>query len=138
MAIEIQDFVGQYTIRYGSGNFDQIQVGYELYIGTGLHDDMQSDGIRVGVSIVDPSTGTRVLPVGNNTAFAYLVDGTLNGSTFFDADPSSGEGPQLLTYQVSLLQLRTRYNQLVKAPSIMVMSDDPRNAGVWGADDQGG
>lgn len=136
MTRTLEDFTGTYTIRHGQGVFGMVQRGFHLSIGTGSQGDPQPDGTRVGVAIVDPGTGQRVLPAeGHPPAYAYLVDGTLNGSTYW----LDGEAlPQLLTYQVSLLTATLPDGGLYKAPSIMISIGDPQNAGVWGADDEGG
>jgi len=106
------------------------------YVGTGTAGDPQPDGIRVGLAIVDPATRQRVLPVeGNPPVFAYLVDGTLNGSSYW---LEGEELPQLLAYQVSLFVVRTASGGLYKAPTLTITIGDPENAGVWGADDESG
>lgn len=136
MARSLEEFVGTYTIRHGQGSFGIVQRGYLLCIGTGTYGDPQPDGVRVGVAVVDSATSTRVLPAeGNPPAFAYLVDGTLNGSTYWLEDR---ELPVLLSFQISLLTLRQPDGTLYRAPSIMISVGDPQNAGVWGADDEGG
>lgn len=133
MARTLEEFTGTYTIRNGQGSFGIIESGFRLSIGTGAHLDPAPDGIRVGISIVDRE-GRRVLPEGDHPpAFAYLVDGTLNGSTYW-LDPV----PQLLAYQISLYTLRLPDGGTYKAPAIIISIGDPQNAGVWGADDEGG
>lgn len=136
MARRLEDFVGTFTIRHGQGSFGIVERGYHLCIGTGTYGDLQPDGVRVGVAIVDPETSKRVLPAeGNPPAFAYLVDGTLNGSTYW---LEGEELPVLLSFQIALLTLRQPDGSLYRAPSIMISVGDPQNAGVWGADDEGG
>lgn len=134
MAHTLEDFVGTFTIRHGQGRFGVVDVGDRLLIGTGEHGAAPPDGIRVGVAIVDPD-GQPVLPAaGDLPAFAYLVEGTLNGSTYWQVD----ERLELMTYQISLLTMRLRDGSLYRAPTLMVTIGDPQNAGVWGADDDGG
>lgn len=129
----LRDFSGKYTIRCGEGLFGIVEVGYWLCLGTGEYGDPVSDGIRIGVSIVDPKTGVRVLPKeGNPPAFAYLVEGSLNGSTYWLEDQAL---PKILAYQISLMTTALPDGKLYKAPSIMITIGDPQNAGVWGADD---
>lgn len=134
MARTIEEFVGKYTIRHGQGNFDIVEDGFLLCIGTGGFGDPKSDGVKVGISIVNPQNRQRVLPVeGNPPTFAYLVEGTLNGSSYWLED---SELPQLLAYQISLMTSILPNGGLYRAPSIMISIGDPENAGVWGADDQ--
>ena len=138
MVRTLEDFVGTYTIRYGAENRDftiRVRPGFLLAIGTGAYGDPESDGIRVGVSVYDPDQNERVVPaVGNPPALAYLVDGTLNGSSYWP-DPDDGNQLKLLSYQISLLTTTTDDGGLFKAPSIMITIGDPETAGVWGADD---
>ncbi len=136
----LEDFTGRYTIRYGaeSEHFQiQIEKGYYLSIGTGQYGDPESDGIRVGVAIVNPDKRKRVLPEeGHPPALAYLVDGTLNGSTYWSLPDT--QDLLLLSYQISLLTTSLTNGGLFKAPTIMITVGDPETAGVWGADDSGG
>lgn len=140
MSRTLDDFVGSYVIRHGQGAFDIVKRGYRLLIGTdkdgGGYGDMPPDGIKVGVAIINQSTGERVLPApGNPPAYAYLVEGSLNGSTYWLGDQQL---PVLLAYQVSLMTLTKSDGTIYKAPSIMIVLGDPENAGVWGADDESG
>jgi hypothetical protein len=136
VAHTLEDFVGTYTIRHGEGQFGIIEVGFLLCIGTGDYGDPQPDGVRVGVAIVDPGSRTRVLPAeGQPAVFAYLVDGTLNGASY---RVEGDDPPQLLSFQIALLTARLPDGGLYKAPSIVISIGDPQNAGVWGADDDGG
>jgi hypothetical protein len=136
VARRLEDFVGTYTIRHGEGSFGVVETGFLLCIGTGLNGDPVPDGVRIGVTVVDPRTGRQVLPAeGNPPAFAYLVDGSLNGSTYWLDDQRL---PLLLSYQISLWTVRKPDGSLYKAPSIMISLGDPQNAGVWGADDDTG
>lgn len=136
MAHTLEDFVGIYHIRHGEGSFELIHSGYKLCIGTGTCGDPKPDGIRIGLAIFNPNPENPgpVLPAaGNPPAFAYLVDGTLNGSGYWINDLGL---PELLTYQVSLMTLRKPDGGIYKAVSIIITIGDPDNAGVWGADDE--
>lgn len=135
MARSLEDFVGTYTIRHGQGSLEMIQRGYKLCIGTGTHGDPQPDGIRVGLAIVEPPAQRVLPPPDQPPVFAYLVDGTLNGSAYWLGDQQK---PQLLTYQISLMTLRELDGGVYNAVTILVSIDDPQNAGVWGADDESG
>ncbi len=145
MIRSIDDFVGTFTIRHGDGNLSNldstplIQAGYWLCVGTGNHGDVPSDGVKVGVAIVDPDTGQRVLPAeGSPSAFAYISDGTLNGSSYWLDGSSIGlpNRPLLLAYQISLMTSTTEDGGQYNALTILVSIGDPENAGVWAADDQ--
>jgi len=133
MARTLKEFVGSYKIRHGQGAFGIIEKDYLLCIGTGRYGDPKPDGLRIGISIVDPKSRERVLPKeGHPPTFAYLVDGTLNGTSYW----LEGEKlPRLLTYQVALFMVRTKDDGFYRAPSLMITIGDPHNAGVWGADD---
>ena len=139
MARSLDDFTGIYTIKNGTGNYSgsqTIEIGYKVYIGTdSKYGDVESDGTRIGLAIVDGQR--RVLPVSTeNPIYAYLVDGTLNGSTS-SLPGSSLEGEQLV-FQVSLLTLQLPADQKFRAVSLLTVLNDPENAGVWGADDDSG
>ena len=139
MARSLDDFTGIYTIKNGTGNYSgsqTIEIGYKVYIGTdSKYGDVESDGTRIGLAIVDRQR--RVLPVSTeNPIYAYLVDGTLNGSTS-SLPGSSLEGEQLV-FQVSLLTLQLPADQKFRALSLLTVLNDPENAGVWGADDDSG
>ncbi len=147
MPRSLEDFQGTFTIRHGSGSFrlpdgsPLIQKGFQLCIGTGQYNDPVSDGIRIGVSIIDPDKRQSVLPTeGNPPAFAYLAEGALNGSSFYLEGQMLGLGnkPLLLSYQISMMTLASASDGVYRAPSIMVTVGDPQNAGVWGADDGAG
>ncbi len=135
MPLTLQDFVGKYTVRHGQGACGLIEVGNLLCMGTGEYGDPEPDGIRIGISIVDPNARIRTMPPESMPpVYAYLVDGTLNGSSYWlEGHPV----PVILTYQISLLSTRMPDGGLYKAPSIMISVGDPQNAGVWGADDEG-
>ena len=139
MARSLDDFTGVYTIKNGTGNYSGVQtieIGYKVYIGTdSKYGDVESDGTRIGLAIVDRQR--RVLPVSTeNPIYAYLVDGTLNGSTS-SLPGSSLEGEQLV-FQISLLTLQLPADQKFRALSLLTVLNDPENAGVWGADDDSG
>jgi hypothetical protein len=140
MARTIDDFVGIYHVRHGQGSISTaagsplIEPGYLLAIGSGAYGDPPSDGIKVGVAVVDPQSRQRILPAeGNPPAYAYFGEGTLNGSTYWLVSESL---PELLAFQISLMTLTTPTDNY-KAVSLMIVIGDPENAGVWGADDQG-
>lgn len=141
MARALEDFVGTFTIRQGEGSELRdgkilIRKDYLLCIGTGQYGDPVSDGIRVGISIVDPETRQRVLPQEDSPpTFAYLVDGTLNGSSYWLGDK---ELPALLAYQVSLMMATLPDGGAYRAPTLRITIGDPENVGVWGADDDSG
>lgn len=136
MARTLDDFVGTFTIRQGMGDFGVLQIDNLLCIGTGSYGDPVSDGIRIGVAIVNAATRERVLPAeGNPPAYAYLADGCLNGSTYWLQDQ---ELPQPLVYQISLMTLIQPDGGLFKAPTLRIFIGDPQSAGVWGADDESG
>jgi hypothetical protein len=136
MARSLEDFVGSYTIRNGTGTYsnqDTIELGYQLYIGTNSgFGDVASDGTRIGMAIVNGTTA--VLPVNtNNPIYLYLVDGTLNGST---TSLPGVSGPVQMVFQISLLTVQLP-GKTYKALSLLTVEGDPENAGVWGADDDG-
>lgn len=137
MAHTLDEFVGTYTIRHGQGTLDLVRAGYLLSIGTGAYGDPAPDGIKVGVSIVDPSTRQRVVPKDGNgiEAYAYLVDGTLNGCTYFLEGEKQN---QLVSFQIGLMVMDLPSGGQYKAPTLMISVGDPENAGVWGADDETG
>jgi len=88
------------------------------------------------VAILDQDN-QRILPAKDQPpAYAYLVGGTLNGSTYW-TDPLN-EKPVLLTYQISLLTMRLEGGELFRSPALTISLGDPQNAGVWGAEDTGG
>lgn len=143
MVRSIDDYVGTFTIRNGSesltavtGTTPLVQIGYWLCIGTGDFGDPPPDGTKVGLSIVDPNSRQRILPAeGFPPVYAYMNDGTLNGSSYW----IDGQAlPQLLAYQVSLMTMITANTGLYKTVSILITVGDPENAGVWAADDQSG
>ena len=135
MARILKEFCGKYTIRHGEGSFGIVERGFDLYIGTGEYGDLPPDGVRVGLAIVNPATGARVLPTeGSPSILAYLVDGTLNGSSYH---LEGKELPQLLGYQISLQVFHTS-NGIQKLATITITIGDPQNAGVWGAEDSSG
>lgn len=141
MAKLLSEFVGTFTFRHGDSSLHPsgaplIRPGFLLCLGTGKYQDPQPDGIRIGLSVVDPNTGKRTLPAeGHPPAFAYLVDGTLNGSTYWLADQMI---PELMSYQISLLTLYQDANKpAYRSATMNVTIGDPRNAGVWGAEDSG-
>ena len=143
MANNLDDFVGIYTVTHGSGNLADpspsspplMAIGYKVYVGMGSrYLDMAPDGTRIGVAIVDDQ-GQRVLPDTANPIYAYLVDGTLNGST--SSIPGTNLNHQQLVYQISLMVIQLGADLRYRAVSIMTVLGDPENAGVWSAEDDG-
>lgn len=136
MSTTLEDFAGTFTIRHGDGELGLVQKGNLLCIGTGKHDDPPSDGIKIGVTVFDPESGRQVIPAeGHPPNYAYLVDGTLNGSSYW----LGGEQlPQPLSYQISLMKTIRTDGTLFKAPTVKITIGDPESVGVWGADDDTG
>jgi hypothetical protein len=135
----LKSFQGSYKIRFGSQTElfpTRIEPGFTLLIGTDPRNAPESDGIRVGVAILDQDNQRILPPEGQPPAYAYLVGGTLNGSTYW-TDPLN-EKPVLLTYQISLLTMRLEGGDLFRSPTLTISLGDPQNAGVWGAEDTGG
>jgi len=131
MARTLEDFVGQYVIRHGSGALGYVQQHYWLCIGTGAYGDPPPDGTKVGVSLVDPKERVRVLPqAGLPPVYCYLVDGSLNCSGYLPGE----NGMLPFEIQISLFKI-TQKGSAYRAPYFIMTVGDPQNAAVWGADD---
>lgn len=127
----LNEFVGEYTVRHAAGQ-GIITAGDRLFIGTGLHEDPKSDGMKVGVTILD-AAGIQKLPLPTRPpALFFFVDGTLNHSGYLE-DPT-----QPLNLQISLYTYITDGGGLYRAAYGITSYGDPENVGVWGADDGGG
>jgi len=123
----IQSFVGEFTIRNGSGVGNVIQSGDTLYIGTGSHLAPPIDGNRVGVSIF-ADDGNRRFPSQEEPAYFTFRGGRLEY-----------ESPTVdnvrMTIVLSLYQTRRDDGTTYRAPYGLVVIGDPDQVGAWGADD---
>lgn len=133
MARSLEAFEGRFKIRNGGGVVGGIQRGDYLCIGTGEDGALKSDGVRTGISIVSGESGRRIVPaLDDPPAFAYLVDGSLNGDSFLHVDTKLVP----MVFQVAMLEMRTPQGSRYRSPTLSITLGDPYNAGVWGADDE--
>ena len=87
----IDDFVGAYTIKTGSGAGPVIETEQKLYIGTGTHGDLPPKDGKVGVSIYEPGGEMRVFPADpNEVALFAFHDETM--SLAFEGSWRDGSG----------------------------------------------
>jgi len=127
IGITIHSFVGQYTIRNGSGVGNIIETGDTLYIGTGIHRAPPVSGNRVGVSIFAPD-GSQRFPLGDEPAYFTFLGQKLKHKTTSDVGLT-------MTVVVSLYQEKRQDDSLYRAPYGLVLLGDPDQVGAWGADD---
>jgi len=133
MARTLEDFVGTFTVQYGGGKLGIVQQAYWLCIGTNQHGDPPPDGMKVGVSLVDPAGGERILPGKDLPAFfCYLVDGSLNGSGF---QPDSDGVLTAFEIQISLYKKILPDKSLFRTAYFTLTVGDPDNTAVWVAED---
>jgi len=133
----IVDFVGEYTIKTGSGAGPVIEASQRLYIGTGEHDDPPPHDGKVGVSIYDAEGDQRVFPAdpGAVALFAFQDE---NCSLAFEGSWRDGSGrDRPLFAQISLARRPQKDEERpYRATYAVVLVLDPDQTGTWGADDQ--
>lgn len=123
----IHSFVGEFTIRNGSGVAGVIETGDTLYIGTGTHNAPRVDGNRVGLSVFD-TDGTQRFPLDEGTAH-FVFQGDRLEHKFSDRSGLT------VTVVLSLYEAQRQDGLLYRAPYGLVVAGDPDQVGAWGADD---
>lgn len=131
MATSIYDYVGEYTIRVGSGNSVgfQFQIGDKIYIGTGEQQHApEVKGTTVGLSVYRGSAKSFPPPADTPAIFS-LEAGNL---VWIGLDPANDLEYQIQFTLIELTSGGTIFKYLYGA----VLQTDPDVVGVWGADDQ--
>lgn len=130
--MQIQDFVGSYTVHEGStqrgaGGGITVDQGDRIYIGTGTHNDPPPDGDRVGMALIS-AQGLAKLPVSGAPPAWFSFE---NGSLAYQGETEGGLRIPF-TIQFSL------YSDAVNAYKALygvTTAGDPDQVAVWGADD---